>query len=358
MPGAFFGRYRLMAIDGTVFNTPDTPANAAAFGRSSNQYGPGAYPQVRCVLLAECGSHAVVGLEMGRYDVSEVHGAHRLLEQVGPDMLVMVDAGITSGGVLERVREQRAHVLAALEAGAWEHLEQQRRLSDGSVLAWVPPSGKGQLQYSLQRGMWVRLISYRITDERLGEPGTVYRLVTTLLNPRVAPALELIALYHERWEVELVIDEIKTHERVQRKVLRSKTPDGVYQELYGIFLAQYVVRALLAQAAIESHLDPDRLSFTEGLFQLTEMIDLALTLEPEEATRPLLKRLYHKMARTVLPSRCLRINRREVKQVYNKYKPKKRHLPPPEPFEPDAQFLDFVQMLDPLAPQSSQGVLK
>ena len=104
MPSAFFGRYRLMAIDGTVFNAPETDANVLAFGRSSNQYGPGAYPQVRCVLLAECGSHGVVGLEMGRYEVSEVHGAHRLLEQVGPDMLVMGDAGIISGGFVEHVR--------------------------------------------------------------------------------------------------------------------------------------------------------------------------------------------------------------------------------------------------------------
>ena len=102
MPNAFFGRYRLLAIDGTVFNTPDTAANAAAFGRSSNQYGPGAYPQVKCVLLAECGSHAVVGLEMDRYDVSEVHGAYRLLSQVGPDTLVLVDAGLISGAFIER----------------------------------------------------------------------------------------------------------------------------------------------------------------------------------------------------------------------------------------------------------------
>src|SRR5207245_7484324 len=107
MPSAFFGRYRLMAIDGTLFNTPDTQANAAAFGRSSNQYGPGAYPQVRCVLLAECGSHAVVGLEVDRYDVSEVHGAHRLLEEMGPEMLVLMDAGIPSGGFLEHVRQRR-----------------------------------------------------------------------------------------------------------------------------------------------------------------------------------------------------------------------------------------------------------
>ena len=355
MPSAFFARYRLMAIDGTVFNTADTKANALAFGRSSNQYGPGAYPQVRGVLLAECGSHAVVGLEIDGYAVSEVHGAHRLLEQVGPNMLVLVDAGITSGGFLQHARERGAHVLGALEAGAWEHLSHQRRLADGSVLAWVGPTRAGDAKYPVLGGMWVRIISYRLTDERLGEVGQVYPLVTTLLNPRVAPALELIALYHERWEIELVIDEIKTHERAQRKVLRSKTPDGVRQELYGIYLAHYAVRVLLAQAAVEAELDPDRLSFTEGLFELTEMISLALTLEPEEATEQLLTRLQHKIAQHVLPARRLRINRREVKQVYNKYKPKKRQLPPPEPFDPEDQFLDFVELLDPLASELSVG---
>ncbi len=355
MPSAFFRRYRLMAIDGTVFNAPETKANALAFGRSSNQYGPGAYPQVRCVLLAECGPHTVVGLEIDGYHVSEVHGAHRLLEQVGREMLVLVDAGITSGGFIEHVRAQGAHLLGALEAGAWEHLSHQRRLCDGSVLAWVSPACPSSAHYPVRRGMWVRIISYRVTDERLGEQGKVYRLVTTLLNPRVAPALELVALYHERWEVELVIDEIKTHERAQRKVLRSKTPAGVRQELYGIYLAHYAVRVLLAQAALEAALDPDRLSFTEGLFELTETISLALIVEPEEATECLLKRLRYKMAQHILPVRQLRINRREVKQVYNKYKPKKRQMPPPAPFDPENQFLDFVELLDPLASELLVG---
>src|SRR5207302_4572216 len=131
----------------------------------------------------------------------------------------------------------------------------------------------------------------------LGEPGQVSRLVTTLLNPRVAPALALLGLSHERWEIELVIDEIKTHERAQRKVLRSKTPEGVRQERYGIYLAHYAVRFLVAQAAVEAELDPDRLSFTEGLFELTETISLAITLETEEATGPLLARLRHKIDR-------------------------------------------------------------
>jgi len=344
-----------MAIDGTLFNTPDTAANAAAFGRSRNQYGPGAYPQVKCVLLAECGSHAVVGLQMDRYDVSEVHGAYRLLCQVGPDMLVLLDAGLISGAFIEQVRARRAHVLGALEAGAWEYPKKARRLSDGSVLAWVAPAHSGHARYHQQHGMWVRIISYRVTDARLGEPGKVYRLVTTLLNPRVAPALALIELYHERWEIELVIDEIKTHERAQRKVLRSKTPEGVRQEIYGIYLAHYAVRVLLAEAAVEAELDPDRLSFTEGLFELTEMISLALTLEPEEATVRLLARLRHKMTGHILPPRRLRVNRREIKQIYHKYKPKKRRVPPPEPFAPEDQFLDFVDLLDPLASELPVG---
>lgn len=348
MPAAFFGRYRLMAIDGTLFNLPDTVANEQAFGRSSNQYGKGAYSQVRSVLLAECGSHAVVGLEIDRYDVSEVHGSHRLLSQIGPNMLVTMDAGITSGGFLERVREQKAHALGALEAGTWDHLSKQRRLADGSVLAWVPAQKKGTVCYPVQTGVWVRIISYRLTDERLGEPGKVYRLVTTLLNPVTAPALTLIELYHERWEIELVIDEIKTHERMQRKVLRSKTPMGVRQELCGIFLAHYLIRVMMAQAALTVEQDPDRLSFTEGLFVLTEMMDLALLLEAEAA--PLLReRFSERLGRNLLPPRHLCVHRREVKKVYNKYKPKKRDLPPPHPFEPNDRFVDFVDLLDPLA---------
>jgi hypothetical protein len=350
MPSAFFHRYRLLGIDGTVFNLPDTRANREGFGRCRNQYGPGAYPQARCVLLVECGSHATIGLQIDRQDVSEIKGAYSVLSQVGPNTLVLTDAGITSAGFFEQVRAHRAQGLGALECGRWKHLDKARRLSDGSVLGQLRPTPKGQAVYPLQKPLWVRIISYRITDERLGEIGQVYRLATTLLNPVLAPALELIALYHERWEVELVIDEIKTHERAQRKVLRSKTPEGVIQELYGIFLAHYAVRWHMAQAAMDAGLDPDRLSFTASLFQLTEMMDLALILEPNEATQPLFRRLHRKLIQQLLPPRRLRINRREVKQVYCKYKPKKRDVPPPEPFEPDEQFLDFVQMLDPFAP--------
>ncbi len=175
--------------------------------------------------------------------------------------------------------------------------------------------------------------------------------------PRGAPADVLLELYHERWEVELVIDEIKTHERAQRRVLRSKTPDGVIQEIYGIFLAHYAVRAMMTQAPIEADVDPDRVSFTRGMFQLVEMIAFSLTLE-EEATPQLVQRLLHHITRELLSPRVLRVNRREIKQIYNKYKPKKRGVPPPEPFEPEDRFLDFVELLDPLAPRVPEEVLK
>jgi hypothetical protein len=343
-PEAFFGRYRLMAIDGTLFNTPDTQSNEKGYGRSSNQFGKGAYPQVRCVLLIECGSHVVVGMQISGYNESEVHGSHLLLNLVSHDMLVLVDGGIISAGFVQAVRDRRAHVLASLPSGAWKK-GKRIKLRDGSELVQLKPNKN--CCYPLRKPIWVRIISYHVTDSRLGEVGKVYRLVTTLLNPRTAPAKDLVVLYHERWEVELVIDEVKTHERAQRKVLRSRTSEGVRQELYGIFLAHYAVRVLMYEAACEAGIDPDRLSFTEGMFQLCEMIPFAQIMEPQ-ASQPLRKRLERKIARQVLPPRRLRVNRREVKQVYNKYKPKKRNLQPPEPFEPEQRFEDFVQMVDPL----------
>ncbi len=164
-----------------------------------------------------------------------------------------------------------------------------------------------------------------MTDERLGEPGKVYRLATTWLNAHTAPALDLILLYHERWEIELALDEIKTHQRQQQKVLRSKTPEGVRQELYATVLAHYAVRSLMVQAAAQANVDPDRLSFTAALFQVQEAIDDGMTFAPEHGPR-LLGGLLARLAQAILPPRRLRVNRREIKQVYKKYKPKLRYF--------------------------------
>ena len=255
-----------------------------------------------------------------------------------------MDAGIISAGFVQAVRNRGGHVLASLPSGMWEK-GPRRRLRDGSQLVQLKPNKRGC--YPLTKPIWVRIISYRITDERLGEVGKVYRLVTTLLNPQTVPAKDLVILYHERWEIELVIDEVKTHERAQRKVLRSRTAEGVHQELYGIFLAHYAVRALMYEAACEAGVDPDRLSFTEGMFQLCETIPFAQIMQVQDA-EPIRRRLQRDISAVILPPRLLRVNRREVKQVYNRHKPKKRNLPPPASFLPEQRFEDFVQMVDPL----------
>ncbi|TME59545.1 MAG: IS4 family transposase [Chloroflexi bacterium] len=354
-PGAFYKGYRLMALDGTLFNVPDTPANDAAFGRSRNQYGKGAYPQIRCVSLLECGSHATIAMSLSPYTRQETHGAHDLLGWVQAGMLVMHDARLFGGGLWQGLRTRGAQVLSAIAEPILLGTGEREALSDGSDLTWLQPS-KGAV-YPLKKPMRIRVIEYRVTDKRLGELGKVSRLATTLLDEHASPALELIVQDHERWELELVYDEIKTHQRQQQKVLRSKTPQGVRQEVDATMLAHYAVRAVMLQAAEEAGLDPDRLSFTEAVFQISEAIDDAMVLAPEHGER-LTQRLRRCLRHKLLPERHLRMNRREVKQVYNKHKPKKRRVPPPEPFQAHERFEDFVvlEVRYPL-PTSKQEVL-
>lgn len=345
--GAWYRGYRLMALDGSLFNVPDTQANAQAFGRSGNQYGKGAYPQARAVMLTECGSHATVGLHLGDYDQAEIHGAYALLPSLQRGMLLMHDANFFGGAYLEALNAKGVRALFALPSTV--ALEWRRNLPDGSYLALLKPHAKAV--YHMQRPVWVRVIEYQITDERLGEPGQVYRLGTTWLNARTAPAKELLVLYHERWEIEIVVDEIKTHLRVQQKVLRSHTPEGVRQELYALFLVHFAIRALMYRSALQADLDPDRLSFTEAVFQICEVV--ADDRGEEQAVQQWRsERLLQRLRRNLLPERRLRINRREIKQVDHKYKPKKRDVPPPKPFAPGERFADFVVVV--VRPQGSK----
>jgi hypothetical protein len=221
--GAWYRGHRLMALDGSLFNVPDTQANAQAFGRSRNQYGKGAYPQARAVMLTECGSHATVAVHLGDYNEAEIHGAYAILPSLQRGMLLMHDANFFGGAYLEALAAKG--VLALFALASTVAVERVRNLSDGSYLALLKPQAR--VVYPMKRPLWLRVIEYQITDERLGEPGRVYRLATTWLNPRTSPAQELLVLYHERWEIEIVVDEIKTHLRVQQKVLRSHTPQGV-----------------------------------------------------------------------------------------------------------------------------------
>jgi len=346
--GAFYRGHRLMALDGSLFNVPDTQANAQAFGRSCNQYGKGAYPQARAVMLTECGSHATVGLHLGDYDEAEIHGAYALLPKLQRGMLLMHDANFFGGAYLEALTAKGVRALFVLPSTV--ALERVRNLPDGSYLARLKP--KGRAVYPMQQPLWLRIIEYQVSDERLGEPGHVYRLATTWLNPRTAPAKELLALYHERWEIEIVVDEIKTHLRVQQKVLRSHTPEGVRQELYALFVVHFAIRALMYRSALQADLDPDRLSFTEAVFQICETVTDQRGEQEAASQQWHIERLLQRLRRNLLPERRLRINRRELKQVYHKYKPKKRDVPPPKPFAPGERFEDFVLIV--VRPQGSK----
>jgi Transposase DDE domain/Insertion element 4 transposase N-terminal len=346
--GAWYRGYRLMALDGSLFNVADTTANAQAFGRSCNQYGKGAYPQARAVMLTECGSHATVGLHLGDYDEAEIHGAYALLPRLSRGMFLLHDANFFGGAYLEALNAKGVRALFALPSTV--AVQRVRNLPDGSYLARLVPQAKAL--YPMQRPVWLRVIEYQITDERLGEPGQVYRLGTTWLNPRTAPAKELLVLYHERWEIEIVVDEIKTHLRVQQKVLRSHTPEGVRQELYALFVVHFAIRALMYRSALQAELDPDRLSFTEAVFQICEAVADERSGEEPALQRWRTERLLQRLRRNLLPERRLRINRRELKQVYKKYKPKKRDVPPPKPFAPGERFEDFVVIV--VRPQGSK----
>ena len=346
--GAWYRGYRLMALDGSLFNVADTTANAQAFGRSCNQYGKGAYPQARAVMLTECGSHATVGLHLGDYNEAEIHGAYALLPRLSRGMFLLHDANFFGGAYLEALNAKGVRALFALSSTV--AVQRMRNLPDGSYLARLMPQARAL--YPMQRAVWVRIIEYQITDERLGEPGQVYRLGSTWLNPRTAPAKELLVLYHERWEIEIVIDEIKTHLRVQQKVLRSHTPDGVRQELYALFVVHYAIRALMYRSALQAELDPDRLSFTEAVFQMCEAVADERGEQEPALQRWRTERLLQRLRRNVLPERHLRIHRREIKQVYKKYKPKKRDVPPPKPFAAGERFEDFVVIV--VRPQGSK----
>lgn len=339
-PGAYrFGR-RLVAIDGTRQDVADTPANATAFQRPSNQYGPGPFPQIRLLLLSECGSHASFGACVQSSQQAEVTMAYELLPLLEADMLVLHDAQFTGLQFWQAIRAQRAHVLAPLPQ---HHLSSYlRQLSDGSYLAVYTPTASQQRAGLLP--LLVRVIEYQITDERLGEPGKVYRLATTLLNPRTAPARELIDCYHQRWEVEVSLDELKTHQRLQQPVLRSLTPEGVVQEVYALLLAHYAVRTLMLAAASQAHLDPDRLSFTEAVFQVSETTHELAQVQAGE--QELLRQLLLERLRLhLLPARRLRSNPRVLKKLYRKYKRKPHDALPVPPFDPDDHFLDFVILL-------------
>lgn len=255
-PHAFYAGLRLVAIDGSNFEVPDEVANAAAFGYPGSRTGHAAYPQAQCAVLIECATHAILGANLGPYRAPEWDICKPLLTRLAPGMLCLADRGFNGYTHWKAARDTGAQLLWRCAAN--RQLPVVKALDDGSFLSVIYPDAKSRRNRSGE--ITVRVIEYALPG--VPDAQARYRLITTLLDPTQAPALELATLYHERWEVEAVFDELKTHLAQRRRTLRSKTPDGVRQEFYGWVLAHYAVCWLMHQAASVHRLEQRSLSFT------------------------------------------------------------------------------------------------
>jgi hypothetical protein len=231
--GAFYQGRRVVAIDGTCEDVADDAHNANYFGRINSGPTQSPFPQRRGLYLVECATHAIFDAVAAPCRVAEARLAPLLLRSITAEMLVLLDRGLFAGPLLEAIRQIGAHVVAGLESHVLTH--PCRRLADGSYLAWLSP----QASHGWHQPLLLRVISYRISAPDLPCHGEQRRLVTTLLDPKQAPAQALIDLYHERWEVELSIDEHKTQLRLAQQPLRSRRPQTVLQEFSGMLLLHY-----------------------------------------------------------------------------------------------------------------------
>ncbi len=273
-PGAWYRGLRVMALDGSCMDVADEAANAEHFGYPGASRGQSAFPQARLLGLVECGTHVVVAAEVAPYARSEQAMAAQLLPaKLQPDMLVLADRNFYGFKLWEIACASGAKLTWRVKANL--KLPAERVLSDGSYLNTVFDSADSQRR----AGRTVRVIDYTLHDSAT-PPQDSYRLVTNILESEQAPALELAALYHERWEIEGVFDEFKTHLRANSTVLRSKTPDLVQQELWGLLLAHFAVRQLMTQAAWPRGLDPDRLSFTHAVRVIKRKMPQAAAVPP------------------------------------------------------------------------------
>lgn len=272
--GAWYRAWRVVALDGSTFDVADTRENVKAFTRPAASRGTSAYPQVRLVSLVESGTHVLFGTAMGSYREGETTLAHRVVPALRPGMLCVADRQFFGGPLWTAAQATGADLLWRIKRKA--RLPCEARLPDGSYLSTTYRSARDRRHQT--NGTRVRVIDYRLDGVQEADP--LYRLVTTILDLVAAPAPELAALYHERWEIETALDELKTHLRGAKIVLRSKTPDLVRQECYGLLLAHFALRGLMHEAALKVEIDPDRLSFLHAVRVLRRKLPLALAIPP------------------------------------------------------------------------------
>lgn len=337
-PGAFYRSMRLMAIDGFVVDLPDRAELARVFGRPKGGRTAGAFPQARVLGLCEIGTHVIWRHLIKPIRCGEVTMADTLLRYVQEDMLLLWDRGFLSYRNLAQVLERRGHLLARIKSNLI--FKPLRTFADGSYLANMYQSSWDRDHD--RNGITVRIIKYTFNDPGRPGSGQEHRLLTTLLHPSKDPAKTLIELYHQRWEIELAIDELKTHQQDGRTVLRSETPAGVIQEIEGLLLAHYVVRTVMFEAAQTEEIDPRRLSFTATL----KILRCRLPQCPRhpQQLQKWYEALLKEVAQQKLPPRRDRVNPRVIKRKMSKW-PKKRpfHL---NYSQPTKKFRQSINMLN------------
>jgi Insertion element 4 transposase N-terminal len=274
--GAFLGPWRLMSIDGFEWDAPDTPGNAAAFGYAGSGTDRSAFPKVRVVTVSECASHAVVDAGIGGIagkGAREQSLARRLYARLAEDWLLIADrnfynwadwctAADSGAALLWRVKSDLGlPVLELLSDGSYRSVLVSPKITGKARERLIAAARAGD---DLDPGTarHVRVIEYEVPDRDGGGNGELIALVTTITDPRQAPAAVLAQAYHERWEHETGNAQLKTHLRGPGRVLRSRSPDMVRQEIYDYLLARHAISALICQAATEADIDPDRIGFT------------------------------------------------------------------------------------------------
>jgi len=277
--GAWYGGWRLVSLDGSTMDIADEKENEEVYGRPAASRGDSAYPQVRFVSLVENGTHVLFGTRMGQVATGEITLTKEVLPFLSKGMLCLADRNFFGFELWNQARATGADLLWRVKKNL--RLPCETRLPDGSYLSRVYASTKDQRHG--RNGVIVRVIEYALEGVPDAEP--IYRLLTTILDHEAAPAAELAALYHERWEIETALDELKTHLRGSRIVLRSKTPDLVKQEFYGMMMAHFAVRGLMHEAALKADVDPDRLSFLHAIRVVRRKIARFASIPPSGQER-------------------------------------------------------------------------
>lgn len=278
--GAWYRDWRLVSLDGSTLDVADSVENEAAYGRPGASRGSSAFPQIRFVGLLENGTHVLWAARMAPYATDEITLAQQVVPALRKGMLCLADRFFPGYRLWQAASQTGADLLWRVRQNG--RLEIDRRLPDGSYLSrlYLCISDRRNRRNSIP----VRVIDYRLKDVAETEP--IYRLITTILDPDQASAQELAALYHERWEIETALDELKTHLRGAQIVLRSKTPELVKQEFYGLLMAHFAIRGLMHEAALQAHEDPDRLSFIHSVRVVQRRMPRFAAIPPSAKKNP------------------------------------------------------------------------